>query len=264
MRRTTTAWIAGTLGAGLTASIVLAQQSPSSNSSRAGASVAGSSTPGKTPSLYGAAGARGARYLMRNGLDYLNYQQYERALKFLREAEANQKELTAAEIVTLKEGIERAQKGMRAAADAESSYALSEQSQRRNGFTAARPETALAQRPDPVAPSARRKARSGRAVDPGADESPGDPIRLTSGQAAVGDLPTRPSGSTPARSAASAPDPQAAVAEIPTLSAPEIPALTAIPPSSDPGGSGSVASPSAPGLEGRLDRAADLAITAAG
>ncbi len=60
MRRTTTAWIAGTLGAGLTASIVLAQQLPSSSSSRAGASVAGSSTPKKTPSLYGAAGARGA------------------------------------------------------------------------------------------------------------------------------------------------------------------------------------------------------------
>jgi hypothetical protein len=177
LRRTTTAWIAGTLGAGLTASIVLAQQLPSSSSSRAGASVAGSSTPKKTPSLYGAAGARGARYLMRNGLDYLNYQQYERALKFLREAEANQKELTAPEIATLKDGIERAQNGMRAAADAESSYALSEQSQRRNGFTAARPETAVALRPDPIAPSARTKARPGRAVYPGADESPGDPSR---------------------------------------------------------------------------------------
>ena len=45
---------------------------------------------------------------MRNGLDYLNYQQYERALKFLREAEANQKELTAPEIAALKQGIERA------------------------------------------------------------------------------------------------------------------------------------------------------------
>ena len=31
---------------------------------------------------------RGPRYLLRNGLDYLSYQQYERALKFLREAEA--------------------------------------------------------------------------------------------------------------------------------------------------------------------------------
>ena len=38
----------------------------------------------ETPSIYGATSTRGARYLMRNGLDYLNYQQFERALKFLR------------------------------------------------------------------------------------------------------------------------------------------------------------------------------------
>ena len=40
---------------------------------------------------------RGARYLLRNGLDYLGYQQYERALKFLREAETRKKELNDAE-----------------------------------------------------------------------------------------------------------------------------------------------------------------------
>ena len=55
---------------------------------------------------------------MRNGLDYLQYQQYERALKFLRDAEAKQKELGPTERQELKRGIEQAQAGLRAAADA--------------------------------------------------------------------------------------------------------------------------------------------------
>ena len=55
-------------------------------------------------SMYGASSTRGARYLMRNGLDYLQYQQYERALKFLRDAEAKQKELTAPRAAGAQEG----------------------------------------------------------------------------------------------------------------------------------------------------------------
>ena len=83
MRRRTSAMIAGALGAGLTASIVLAQQIPTTGGApRGGAGASGASS--EPSSLYGAAGSRGARYLMRNGLDYLQYQQYERALKFLR------------------------------------------------------------------------------------------------------------------------------------------------------------------------------------
>jgi hypothetical protein len=55
--------------------------------------------------------------LLRNGWDYLSYQQYERALDFFREAESRQKELTPAELKTLKEGITRCQQAMRAPAD---------------------------------------------------------------------------------------------------------------------------------------------------
>ncbi len=257
MRRTTTAWIAGALGAGLTASIVMAQQLPSSGASRAGASNAASLTPTNTPSLYGAAGTRGARYLMRNGLDYLNYQQFERALKFLREAEAKQKELTAPEILALKQGIEAARNGMRSGADAVASYALSEQSRRRPGFTAARPEIAVAQRTDPVGPSSRTKARPAPSAFPGMDEGPGDPIRLTSAQSTVDDSAARPSrtGSAPSRDASTAPAPRAAGDEIPTLTAPEIPTLTAVPVSPDTVGSSPVESPSSnPGLSAAAPR----------
>src|SRR5215472_16974435 len=140
--------IAGALGAGLTASIVLAQQIPGSGAgSRAGSGASGSSSS-EPASLYGAAGTRGARYLLRNGLDYLQYQQYERALKFLRDAEAREKELGAAERQELKRGIEQAQAGLRAAADSTTPYALSDRSKRRGGFTPARPEaeTAIAAR----------------------------------------------------------------------------------------------------------------------
>jgi hypothetical protein len=245
LRRTTTAWIAGTLGAGLTASIVLAQQLPSSGSSRAGSTGSGSSTPTGTPSLYGAAGTRGARYLMRNGLDYLNYQQYERALKFLREAEAKQGELTAPEIVTLKEGIERARDGLRAGADAGTSYALSEQARGRNGFTAAQPESLTAQRFGPSARSARTKARPSVAASPGSDEGPGEPIRLASAEAPVGDSPARPDRSGPVKGGSTTPDALPAGDEIPALTAPEIPTLTAVPTSTDPAGPASVASPTA-------------------
>ena len=47
---------------------------------------------------------RGSRYLLRNGLDYLNYKEYERALRFLREAETRKDELNDAEKLVLNEG----------------------------------------------------------------------------------------------------------------------------------------------------------------
>ena len=243
MRRTTTAWVAGTLGAGLTASIVLAQQLPPSSAPKTGAADAGSSTSAQTPSLYGAAGARGARYLMRNGLDYLNYQQYERALKFLREAEANQKELTAPEIVTLKEGIERARKGLRGLEDQGKTYALSEQTQRRSGFTAARPETAVAQRSNRAMSPVRIPARSNDAVVASADDSPGEPIRLTSAEEPARNLPVRPIDPDSAPAPSTPANLHTPGDEIPALAPPEIPNLTAVPTLEAPG-SGSVASPS--------------------
>ena len=91
--------------------------------------------------VYGMSSTRGARYLLRNGLDYLDYGEYQRALKFLRETESRQNELNDAEIIVLKKSIERAQRGLREAADVASTYALSDQGRNRNGFNPARPDT---------------------------------------------------------------------------------------------------------------------------
>ena len=83
MRVRTSAMIAGALGAGLTASIVLAQQIPGSAPVRGRGPVPARARRARRrrmrwPST-AAAGTRGARYLLRNGLDYLQYQQYDRA-----------------------------------------------------------------------------------------------------------------------------------------------------------------------------------------
>ena len=191
---------------------------------------------------------------MRNGLDYLQYQQYERALKFLRDAEAKQRELSAREVQELKRGIDRAQAGLRAAADATAPYALSDQSRHRNGFTAARPEarTAVAARTGatdaPVRVGARldrpgqdeagtvaaANSNTGRA----ADDAPGEPIRLASAETEVvtpAGAPGAGTGPSPAEAAnaAAAADPQSATAEIPALAAPGLPTLTAVPSSPD-------------------------------
>jgi len=131
--------------------------------------------------------------LLRNGLDYLNYQQYERALKLLREAETRQKELNEAERLALKQGIERAQRGLREASDAESPYAISERSRPRNGFNPAKPESSVASNTDPLNPPV-RKPRTNRSpktnllASDGEDQ--GEPIRLASGETASSD--TRP------------------------------------------------------------------------
>ena len=92
---------------------------------------------------------RGARYLLRNGLDYLNYKEYERSLKFLRETETRQDELNGAERLLLKQSIEKAQRGLRQAADTESPYALSDRKRGRNGFSAAKSETRIAGQTQP-------------------------------------------------------------------------------------------------------------------
>jgi hypothetical protein len=136
---------------------------------------------------------RGARYLLRNGLDYVNYQQYERALKFLRDAEARKKELNDSEKQVLKEGIERAQRGLREAADAEAPYALSDRSRRPNGFTAARPETQVAASSERTKPSM-RGVRANQPTPTRATESEngerGEPIQLASGEAIADDPAT--------------------------------------------------------------------------
>src|SRR5208282_2745843 len=69
---------------------------------------------------------------------------YERALKYLREAETRQKELSNSERLTLKQAIERAQRGLREAVGREAPYALSRRTNRVGGFTPAKPETIIA------------------------------------------------------------------------------------------------------------------------
>jgi hypothetical protein len=71
---------------------------------------------------------RAPRALLRNGWDFIGYQEYERALAFFREAKLREKELTRDEQLRLKQGIERAQRGIRDASVGmhnEPSYALS-------------------------------------------------------------------------------------------------------------------------------------------
>lgn len=59
--------------------------------------------------------SKATRYLLRNGMDYLVYREYARALSFFRAVEARQGELSDADRVTLKKGIAQAQQGMREA-----------------------------------------------------------------------------------------------------------------------------------------------------
>ena len=122
------------------------------------------------------AATRGARYLLRNGIDYLSYQEYERALKYFREAETRQKELNDAERLSLKQGIERAQRGLREAVGSETPYALSKRSRRAGGFAAAKPDSQIA-----VASSLSAQPRSAAATPRIADregDDQGEPVRL--------------------------------------------------------------------------------------
>ena len=144
--------------------------------------------------VYGMSATRGARYLLRNGLDYLDYQQFERALKFLRQAESRQDELNDAERQVLKQGIENAQRGLRETADADSPYALSEQSRERSGIRPAKPKTLLSGRTDRTKapgrdPRVKRPIPSNLAANDADDQ--GEPIRLASGETAVDDPDTQ-------------------------------------------------------------------------
>jgi hypothetical protein len=161
--------------------------------------VPDSATAAANSQLYGMTATRGARYLLRNGLDYLSYQQYDRALKFLREAEARvdqqkarnvQKELNDAEVLTLKQGIDAAQRGLRRASDAESPYALSDQSRPGHGFTPAKSTARLAGNGN----QARPPDRSVKVTSPapssllGSDgDEQGEPIQLASSETPIND-----------------------------------------------------------------------------
>lgn len=106
MRPLRTVLLGTSLAAGLGLSgLALAQQ-------RVGDS-ASTKTDAKSPALDPMIAARGARHLLRNGLDYLQYQEYEKALTYLRGAEAKRQELGADEVLKLTQGIEQARRGLR-------------------------------------------------------------------------------------------------------------------------------------------------------
>ena len=245
MRRKMSALTTTILGAVVTASTVSAQQLPPSNQAPRNKSAAPESTTATEPDadpLFGMTAMRGVRYLLRNGLDYLNYQQYERALKFLREAEKRdgeaekrgKGELNKTEKLALKQGIERAQRGLRDAADAEAPYALSDRSRRRNGFTAAKPDNQVASNtthePSPPTSKASRLDRPSRLGNESEDQ--GEPIRLASADLVSSDPVSRSSpspGSTNTKNAPS--DDRAGSARSAHL--PEIPVLPPAPQLSD-------------------------------
>jgi len=153
-----------------------------------------------TDPIVGMAATRGARYLLRNGLDYINYQEYERALKYLREAETRQKELSNSERLTLKQAIERAQRGLREAVGSQAPYALSQRTRRPGGFAPAKPDTQVAARPSITS----SQGRDSLAQTPNREgDDRGQPIRLTGGEL-DGTLPSPAPASDPPVSISSA------------------------------------------------------------
>ncbi len=112
--------------------------------------------------------ARPARYLLRNGQDYLSYREYDRALHFFRTIETRKGELTDAEQQQLRQGIARAQQGKREAVNGPHVVA-----QPKGRPTNPPGSFALAQAPQPK--SARPAvAVAKRAMAP-------EPVQLTSG-----------------------------------------------------------------------------------
>ena len=212
LRRTTSALTTTILGAALAASAVSAQQILPSASARRGDSAASASEPIPAPGststpnpeagpgtstdpIVGMAATRGARYLLRNGLDYINYQEYERALKYLREAETRRKELNNSERRTLKQAIERAQRGLREAVGSQAPYALSRRARRPGGFSPARPDTQTAAKPSVSPPQGREPFM--RTPNREGDDQ-GQPIRLTSAEIASPIPSPSPASATPA------------------------------------------------------------------
>ena len=148
MRRPTSVLASAVLGTALAASTVTAQMSPPASASGPGVegSAAVPASVTASPSDAPVNPARGARHLLRNGWDYITYQEFDRALLFFREAERRQKELTDVERIKLQQGIERAQRGVREKAigvKGEPAYALSGGQRRPGGLALARPAGSL-------------------------------------------------------------------------------------------------------------------------
>ena len=107
MRHPKLALSAAVLAFGLSASIAVAQRffnAPAPTDAR---------TQAQAPLQDPMTSSRSAKSALRNGLDYLNYKEYTRALRYLRTAESRLGELDPTEQKALKVGIEQAQRGLR-------------------------------------------------------------------------------------------------------------------------------------------------------
>lgn len=154
-----------------------------------------------------------ARYLLRNGIDYINYQEYERALKYLREAESRQKELSSSERLALKQAIEKAQRGWREAVGSRTPYALSQRGRHPGGFSPAKPNTQLAAIPSiPSTAPAQAKESLARTANREGDDQ-GEPIRLTGGE--IASPAPSPSPSTASATATPVPSTATASSDVP-------------------------------------------------
>jgi hypothetical protein len=193
LRRITSALISAALAAVVPVSTANAQQSgpagalPIDRLASSSAKAEEGTSVGKAigDPVYGMSSTRGARYLLRNGLDYLNYGEYQRALKFLRETESRKYELNDAENLVLKKSIENAQRGLREASDAEAPYALSDQAGNHNGFSPAKPDTHTTRRYNWPTVSEHRKSMLNKSKIPRAavnnSDDDGELIRVARG-----------------------------------------------------------------------------------
>ena len=119
MRRPNSALGAAIVAMGLSAPVASAQQSfnpPAStfpDANPAAPAPVSLSASSNDPTM----ATRSARYLLRNGADYLTYKQYAKALRFLRAAESRQAELDGGERKDLRVALDQAQRGLREAGD---------------------------------------------------------------------------------------------------------------------------------------------------
>ncbi|MDB5348880.1 MAG: hypothetical protein JWN86_127 [Planctomycetota bacterium] len=264
MRGPRTALIALVVVTGATVTILRAQQMLGGS-----ANVSPPSTGGAEPDP--SLATRSARQLLRNGLDYLdNYHDYDRALVFLREAEARPvNDLDAKETKQLKRGIERARNGLRDVVSADTGSATKGRRAGRPGALALAPSNVPAvdtvQRasaetdapaeppaldlpelpvppPSSAAPApANLKAEAPMPTDPKsttdpvASPAPSDPIFLTGSSpdepaAAPAPAPAKPSEPPTAETPRPSPMPATAPAPMPAVSP-----VPAVEPSDPPG-----------------------------
>ena len=266
MRRPTSALAAAFLGTALVATTVSAQQyvpsllgDPPTQTGAPGAlttATPASSTaedarpnPASPPSDAGAAPplsqainpARTAKTLVRNGWDFITYQEYDRALAFFKEADARKAELTDAERSRLKQGIARARQALllsKKGVKSDSAYAVSDQkdSSRQGGAMTSASRLKYSNSSIPTALQAATHQKDTVELPPLADERPraDDQIARASGDDAQ--TPAAPPTGQPTLVPEPLPEP-ASPAAIPSgtdspipAAAPDMPPLPALPP----------------------------------